>query len=469
MHNKFVRVVSVRILFTAILSCWALAPLHSAEGPARYWPQWRGPLCNGVAPAGDPPVKWSETNNLRWKTVLPGYGTSTPIIWGNHVFVLSAMEPGRNAPAETPRADAASSAGDRPRGSRGGGGGFGIEKPTAAARFLVLAYDRASGKLLWQQTACEEVPHEGHHRDHGFASASPVTDGQHVYAYFGSRGLYCYDFAGKLQWSKRLGKMQTRNSFGEGSSPALHGDTLVILFDHEGDDFIVALDKRTGQELWRQGRDEPTGWTTPLVVSRADRTEVMVSATGKIRSYDFATGQPLWECAGMTANPIPCALVDGGLAYFISGFRGSALLAIKLGRRGDLTGTDAIAWRHTGNTPYAPSPLLYDGLLYFFSGNDAMLSCLDARTGQPHFKAERLAGIFGMYAAPVGAAGRIYIAGRDGKCAVLKHGPSFELLSFNPLDDRFDASPAVVDRELFLRGHRHLYCIAAPPGEPARQ
>jgi outer membrane protein assembly factor BamB len=433
-----------------------------ADDAANYWPQWRGPLCNGVAPSADPPVSWSETNNVRWKAALPGFGTSTPIIWGNHVFILSAIEPGRTASEGGPPAASTAAAPGGGRGGRGGGGGFGIDKPSAACRFLVLDYDRLTGKLLWQQTACEEMPHEGHHRDHGFASASPVTDGEHVYPYFGSRGLYCYDFQGNLKWSKRFGKMQTRSSFGEGTSPALYGDTLIILWDHEGDDFIVALDKRTGQEKWRQARNERTGWTTPLVVSRGDRTEVMVSATGKIRSYDFATGKLLWECGGMTDNPIPSAVAGPDLAYFISGYKGSALLAIKLGRSGDLTGTEAVAWEHHRSTPYAPSPLLYGDWLYFFSVNDAMISCLDARTGKAQYQAERLDNIFGMYASPVGAAGRVYVAGRDGKCAVLKHGPKLEILARNALDDRFDASPAAVAKELFLRGHRNLYSIMAP-------
>lgn len=437
----------------------------AADVPTEQWPQWRGPLRNGVAPSGDPPIAWSETNNVRWKAAIPGFGTSTPIIWENHVFILSAIEAGQSAAGEAlPTRPTSGGPGERSRGQPSGGG-FGVEKPTAAARFLVLAYDRATGKVLWEQTACVEVPQEGHHRDHGFASASPVTDGQHVYAYFGSRGLYCYDFLGNLKWSKRFGKMQTRNAFGEGSSPALHGDTLVILWDHEGDDFLVALDKRTGKELWRQSRDEPTGWTTPLIVEHGDRTEVMVNATGKIRSYDFATGKLLWECAGMTGNPIPTPVAAKDLVWCTSGFRGSALLAIKLGRTGDLAGTEAIAWQHNRNTPYVSSPLLYDGRLYFFSVNNALLSCLDARTGKPHYEAQRLTGISGLYASPVGAAGRVYIAGRDGNCAVLKLGSTFELLSLNPLDDKFDASPAVVGKELFLRGHRSLYCIAAAPSD----
>ena len=407
----------------------------------------------------NPPVKWSETSNVRWKAAIPGFGTSSPVIWGHRIFILSAR------PAEKPDGPPNNPAAPvEARPGRGGGRGnsFGIEKPVQPYEFLALCFDRASGKLLWQKTVCVEVPHEGHHKDHGFASASPVTDGQRVYAWFGSRGLYCYDLEGRPLWQKRFGRMETRNSFGEGSSPALHGQRLFILWDHEGEDFLAALDKETGEELWRQKREEPTGWTTPFVWESQGRSEVMVNGTQRIRSYDTATGKPLWECGGMTANPIPTPVVGGGLAYFLSGYRGSSLLAIKLGRAGDLTGTDAIAWRHAKGTPYVPSPLLYQGRLYFFSGNNAMISCFDAKTGQPHYEAERLEGIFGVYASPVGAADRVYAAGRDGKTAVLKAGPTLQVLAINALEDRFDASPAAVGRELFLRGHKFLYCLAEP-------
>jgi outer membrane protein assembly factor BamB len=455
----FPRALSARAGMLSALLFPATTILAATDASLDQWPQWRGPLGNGVAPAGDPPVTWSETEHVRWKSSVPGYGTSTPIIWGDHVFILGARASAR------PGADPGSAVADPPPAGPGTGGPPRSETPKGSYQFLVLAYERATGRVLWQRTATEEVPHEGHHPDHGYASASPVTDGQHLYAYFGSRGMYCYDFAGNLKWQKRFGRMQTRNAFGEGSSPALFDDTLVILWDHEGDDFLMALDKRTGEEIWRQTREEATGWTTPLVVKRGDRAEVMVSATGSIRSYDLATGRPLWECRGMTANSIPTPVAGADLVYFTSGFRGSALLAIRLGRSGDLTGTEAIAWRHDRNTPYAPSPLLYDRRLYFFSVNNAQLSCLDALTGRPDYEAERLPGISGVYASPVGAAGRVYLAGRDGKCAVLKHGPKPEVLALNTLADRFDASPAVAGRELFLRGHANLYCLAAPPGD----
>jgi outer membrane protein assembly factor BamB len=344
---------------------------------------------------------------------------------------------------------------------------FGTFKPEESYQFAVVCLDRGTGAIRWQQVATEAVPHEGHHRDHGFASASPVTDGERLYAYFGSRGLHCYDLGGRRLWERDFGDMTTRNAFGEGASPVLHGDTVLVNWDHEGGDFIMALDKRTGRTRWETERDEPTGWSTPLVVEANGRHQVVVNATGKVRAYDLASGDGLWECGGQTANAIPSPVAGHGLVYVMSGFRGSALHAIRLGRTGDLTGTDAIAWSHGKSTPYVPSPLLYDGLLYFIAGNNGMLSCFDAVTGKPQYEAERLPGVMGVYASPVGAGGRVYVAGRDGTALVLRHGPTLSVLATNKLDDRIDASPAVVGRDLFLRGHRALYCIAEGGPAPA--
>jgi outer membrane protein assembly factor BamB len=426
---------------------------------AANWPFWRGPLVNGVAPGAQPPLVWSETNHVKWKVRVPGAGTSTPIIWGNQVFLLAAMPNGKaTGPVVTPQPTPVPPAGGG--GQRGGGGGgFGIDKPKQDYDFLVLCFNRQTGRLDWQQTACSTMPHEGHHKDHGFASASPVTDGRRLFAWFGSRGLFAYDLSGRLLWKQNFGRMQTRNSFGEGSSPALYQETLVVLWDHEGDDFIVALDAATGKERWRQAREESTGWTTPLIVQHGGRVQVLVSGTRRICAYDLETGKLLWDCEGMTANAIPTPVTDGNLAYFASGFRGNALLAIRLGRSGTLTATDAIAWRHDRSMPYVPSPLLYEGNLYCLSGNNATVSCFDALSGKPHYEAERLPNVYGMYASPVGADGRVYLAGRDGKTVVLKQGRKFEILATNVLDDKFDASPVAVDRELFLRGHDFLYCL----------
>jgi outer membrane protein assembly factor BamB len=446
-------------------SSFAAAP---ADASAKAnWPQWRGPLANGVAPEAKPPVSWSETNNVKWKQKLPGAGISTPIIWGNQIFIETAIlvhkkDPQPKASLGQPQVAglADPSAQPAPQRRRPAGGGMRSEKPTEPYQFVLLCLDRASGKTLWQKVAREETPHEGHHPDHGFASHSPITDGKSVFAYFGSRGLHCYDLNGTLRWEKDFGRMQTKNSFGEGSSPALFGNVVVVNWDHEGEDFIVALDKETGRQLWKQPRTEETSWATPLIVPHGDHVEVITDATQKIRSYDLTSGKLLWQCAGLFSNVIPSPVAGHGMVYSMSGFRGNALLAIRLGRTGDLTGTEAIAWSHSKSTPYVPSPLLYGNDLYFFAGNNGMLSCFDAQTGKPHFEAERIEALMGVYASPVAANGNVYLIGRNGTAVVIKQSEKLELLATNRLQDRFDASPAIAGKELYLRGHDYLYCVA---------
>jgi len=445
--------------FALLLALNAIAASDSPEA-LRNWPQWRGPLANGVAPEADPPLEWSETKNVKWKVKIPGAGSSTPIVWGNQIFILTAVATGQKTevkPAESsaPAPAAPPPDGERRRRSRRSA------KPTEKFQFAVLCLDRANGKTLWQKVACETVPHEGHHPNHGYASASPITDGQLLLAYFGSRGLHAYDLNGNLKWSKDFGQMQTRNSFGEGASPALRGNTVVVNWDDETDnDFIVALDKRDGKQLWKVPRNEDTTWSTPLTVEHGGKPQAIVNATSKVRSYDLATGRELWSCAGQTANAIPSPVADVDTVYVTSGFRGSALFAIALGRTGDLTGTDAIRWSHDRDTPYVPSPLLVDDFLYVVKVNSGILSCFDKRTGKAHFAAERLEGVREIYASPVAAKDRVYVLSRDGVCLVLKKGPKLEILATNRLDERTDASIAMVGGDLFIRGRENLYCIA---------
>lgn len=422
-----------------LLACNALlSPIARADdGPAKqlqHWPQWRGPLGTGVAPDARPPLKWDEATNIRWKVDLGGRAHSSPIIWADRVYVQTAV----------------------PKGDAG-------ENSRPVHQFGLRAIERQTGKTIWHTTLTESVPHERGHDTASHASNSPITDGEHIYAYFGSRGLHCVNLAGKVVWKKDLGQMQTRREFGEGSSPALHGDTLVIVWDHEGEDFIVALDKRTGRELWRQPRDELTAWATPVILEDGNTMQVVANATGAVRSYDLTTGKLLWSCTGMTQNVIPTPVHADGILYLTSGFRGNALLAVRYaGARGDLDGTPAIAWKYDGKgTPYVPSPVLHRGKLYFLSNNQARLSCLDARTGQAHYERERVGELKDVYASLVAADDRIYVVSRDGKTAVIAPGPNLKVLIVNELDDAFDASPAFVGQEMYLRGHKHLYCIAA--------
>lgn len=436
---------AVAALFSITTSFYAqAATAATAQNYSRNWPTWRGPLATGVSPSANPPIHWAEDKNIKWKVAIPGRGTASPVVWEDQIFILTAI------PSEP-------ESGKRPGG--GGPGGVMVEGPRGPQKFTLLSLERATGKVRWQKTSRTQVPHEGHHKDHGFASGSPVTDGEIVIAYFGSYGIYAYDLTGKLLWEKDLGDMQTRNGFGEGSSPALDGDTVVVLWDHEGEDFIVALDKRTGKELWRQTRDEPTGWCTPFIVSHAGRKQAVVNGTKKARGYDLATGELLWECGGQTANAIPSAVADTERIYVMSGFRGAACQAIALGSKGDLTGGSAIAWSLSKGTPYVPSPLLSNGRLYYHAGNNPQLSICDAKTGKVELDTERLATLTGVYASPVAAAGRVYLVGRNGAAVVMREGPVLDILATNKLDEGIDASPALAGSELFLRGQESLYCI----------
>jgi len=266
---------------------------------------------------------------------------------------------------------------------------------------------------------------------------------------------------GTLLWQTDFGDKQMRNQFGEGSTPALYGKYLVVVWDHiPGPSFIVALDKATGKEIWRTTRDEMDTWATPLIVEHAGRPQVIVNAMNRVRSYDLETGQVVWEGPGTTMNVIPSPVSGHGMVFIMSGFRGNNLKAIKLAEaKGDISTTGAIAWQLDRDTPYVPSPLLYDNILYFLKTNNGLLSAYDAVSGTPHYTVQRLPKAQEVFASPVGADGRIYVTGRDGVTMVLKHGPNYEILAENTLDDGFDASPALAGTEMYLRGFRYLYRI----------
>ncbi len=414
------------------------------QAAERFWPQWRGPYATGVSKTADPPIDWSEAKNLRWKLEIPGRGSGSPIIWGDRLYVLSAVPVGLTGPAS-----------HAPRG--------GVQ-PRDVHRFIVLAIDRRTGKVVWERTAREAQPHEASHQENGtYASSSATTDGRQIFAWFESQGMYAYDMDGTLLWEKDLGDKKMRNQFGEGSTPVLYRDRLVIVWDHiGGPSFIVALDTRTGNELWRVERQEIDTWATPLVVEVDGRPQVIASGKTRLRSYDLETGKIVWESPGVTMNPIPSPVYEDGMVFVTSGFQGNNLKAIRLaGAHGDITGTSAIAWTLDRDTPYVPSPLLYDGILYLLKTNSGILSAFDAKTGKPHYQLQRLDGLPEVFSSPVGAQGRVYVTGRDGVTVVIRNASAFELLAKNTLEDGFDASPALVDNEIYMRGYRSLYCIAA--------
>jgi len=435
------------VLFVLLAACPLVSAVAQQADSNAQWPAWRGPRQNGVAPQGDPPTKWSETENIKWKVAIPGEGSSTPIIWGDRIFLLTAIKTDK-VTADVP--DAA----DQPNRP------FGIKFPKNYFQFMVMCLDRATGRALWQKLATERVPHEGVHPDNDYASSSPVTDGKRLFVNFGSNGVYAYDLDGKELWSKEFGKLKTRNSFGEGSSPALHGNILVTAWDQDGPSFIIAQNAETGELLWRKDRDEKTAWATPLIVERAGKTQVITNASNLVRSYDLHTGELLWQCAGQVTNVTPSPVAGEKLVYCMSGYRGSALYALPFDQRGDLTDSDKIAWKLDRGTPYIPSPLLYDNRLYFTQSNEGILSCVDALTGKTLIERTRLQGISTIYGSPVGAAGKVYFTSRRGATTVIKHANELEVIASNQLDEEFDASPAVVGKEIYLRGKKSLYCIA---------
>ncbi len=414
----------------------------------QHWHQWRGPLANGFAPQADPPITWSSDSNLKWRVAVPGQGESTPIVWNDRIFLTTAIKTDRQE--EQPSTETSEAPGGNP---------FNIERPTHYYKFVVQCYRRENGKLLWEQVASEAVPHEGHHKDHGYASPSPVTDGQFVYASFGSRGIYCYDIDGRPQWNRDLGDLRIYRFFGEAASPVLEGNTLLVNWDHEGESFLYALDARTGSTRWQVLRDPGTSWATPLVVEHDGRKQVIVNSNKKACGYAFDTGEVRWECGGQTRAIIPCPVAYDGTVFLMSGYPESALFAVPLNSQGDITGTDKIAWFKTKDTPYCPSPVLVDGRLYFNKSNTAIWTSLDAKTGEPLIERKRLPEVRNIYASPVAAPGRIYVTDREGTTLVLADEPEIRVLATNKLADAIDASPALVGNEIILRSKTYLYCI----------
>ncbi|WP_303922593.1 PQQ-binding-like beta-propeller repeat protein [Draconibacterium sediminis] len=420
------------ILFS-LLFLFAVSTSKAQPQADNNWMQWRGPLGNGVAVKANPPVDFSETKNLKWKTAIPGRGNATPIVYEDKIIILTAVPTDSSADPQV--------------------------SPNVDHNFNVILVNRNDGSIIWEKTVATDLPQGKIHELSSWASNSPCTDGEMIYAYFGSFGLYCLDFDGNIIWKRDFGTMEKRMNFGDGASPYLYKDRLFIQWDHEGDSWIYCVDKKTGNDIWKMERDEPTSWSTPFVVEANGKTQVITSATTAIRSYDYENGNVLWSSTGMTGNVIPVPMVENNMLYVTSGFRGAALQAIDLTKAsGDITGTDAIIWEYNQDTPYTPCALLMDGKLYFLRANNGVMTCLDAKDGSVLYSKERLEGISTIFSSPSGADGKIYIAAK-GICLVIKAGEDFEILASNELDDDFHASPVFVDNQLILRGFESLYCF----------
>ena len=424
-----------------LVSCLAMVAVSGAQ--ASDWKRWRGPFRTGMA-VGDAPLRWDETTNVVWKVAIPGRGHSTPLLVGDRLLLTTAVPTGRGSGPTGP-------------GRAGGGAAAGLEH-----RFEVLSIDRASGDTVWQRTATVATPHEGYHHVYGsFASNSPVADGERLFAFFGSRGLYAYDLAGTLLWEKDFGvQMRMDMQFGEGTAVALHDGRLILHFDHLEGGFLAMLDPESGREIWRTARDERFNWAEPYVVEHGGERQIVVNGLS-VRGYDFETGALAWEAAGLGENTIPQPVQYEDLVFAMSGHTVKKIMAIRLGGTGDLTGTDAIVWSTLRGAPYTPSPLLHDGILYVLTDN-GRLSAFDAETGNAHYLQQRLPRPYSFKASPVGANGKLYLASEDEDVVVVRMGETFDVLATNTLKGHsFIASPIIVGGHIYLRSRTHLFRIGS--------
>jgi outer membrane protein assembly factor BamB len=426
-HGGHQSVRSATLLLAGMLLTCLLGATQADAADLDQWGHWRGPLGTGTSPTATPPTEFGPSNNCAWKQPIPGQGSSSPVIWEDSVFVTTAVP-------VTP-------------------GGSELD-------FRLFCFERATGEKRWDRSAIKAAPHEGTHSTNGYASASPCTDGRHVYAHFGSRGLFCFTMSGDLKWSRDFGDMQTRNEFGEGSSPTLVGDRIVIPWDHEGPSRLICLNALSGETIWDVPRDEPTCWATPLVVTMADGSQqVVMNGQTAARSYDLSTGRELWRCGGQTQRPVASPVAASGLVFIGSGFRGAFLGCFNLTGQGDIEGTSHVHWTVNRDTPDIASPLLHAGRLWYYKEKTGLLTCVDAANGQPHYERQRIPGVSRTYASPVAAGGHIYLTDRSGTITVIKDGPELSVAATNDMGEGVDATPAPVGQQLFIRGERHLFCF----------
>ena len=417
---------------------------------ADNWPLFRGPNA-GVSEGKGLPTTWDTMTNVAWAVDVPGRGWSSPVVWGDRVFLTTVVRDGKYEDAKK-------------------GLYFGGERskaPDTVHHWKVQCLDVNTGKTVWERDAAEGKPAAGVHIKNSYASETPVTDGKRVYAYFGNQGVFCYDLDGKPLWSKKFDSVPTKFSWGTASSPALYKDRLFIVNDNEKESYLLCLNAETGEQIWRVPRNEKTNWATPFVWENEKRTELVTAGTSKIRSYDL-DGKLLWECAGMSTITIPTPFTRGGLLYVASGYvmdKNKPLYAIKPGATGDITlkpdetTNDFIAWK-TNVASYNPTPLVYGEHLYVLY-DMGFLSCYEAKTGKPIYEKQRLGGQFTV--SPWAYDGKVFCLNEDGDTFVIAAGPKFEIVRKNKLDEMCMACPAVAGKGLLIRTLTKLYRIEEKP------
>lgn len=437
---------------TALLFAVLCAGYVNAAAPSANWPQFRGPDAAGVSANANLPDKWSATENVAWKTDVAGRAWSSPIVWGNRVFLTTVVNLGESEPPKK----GLYFGGNRPEPSK------------AEHQWKVLCLDLATGKVQWEKIVHRGAPQTAIHLKSSYGAETPVTDGERVYAYFGNVGVFALTLEGKEVWSQRFEPRSMRYGWGSAASPVMHGGRLFIVNDNDDRAELLALDAKTGKQLWRADRDEKSNWVTPFIWKHGQRTELVTAGTRAVRSYDL-DGKLLWSLRGMSSIAIPTPFAGDGLLFVSSGYVGDKLrplYAVRPGATGDITlapettTNQFIAWSNPTAGPYNPSPLYYDGRVYVLQDR-GLVSCFDAKTGKMFYDRERLPNGLAFTTSPWAAGGKTFCLNEDGVCFVLRAGDKFELLHTNKLadDDMCMATPALAGDRLLLRTAARIYCF----------
>jgi outer membrane protein assembly factor BamB len=438
----------------AIVAGSLLAMLTTASTAVapEHWPQFRGSDAGVVADDPTLPESWSGTEHVRWRADVPGLGWSSPIVWGDHVIVTSVVAEGENG-APKPGFYAP---------------GAVLSTSAAVHRWMVYDYDFRTGALRWAREVRRGQPLGPKHLKNSYASETPVTDGERIYAYFGQLGLFVLDLTGRHLWSAPLGPVPTRNGWGTAASPALHRGRVYVVNDNDAQSFLVALNAATGRPIWRVEREEGTNWSTPFVWEHQGRTEIVTAGSDRVRSYDL-DGRELWTLRGMSSITIPTPFARDGLLYISSGYVGDSLrptYAIRPGASGDITPAQSestsefVVWSLPNIAPYNPTPLVYRGVFYTLLDR-GFFTAHDAKTGEEIYGRQRITTeASGFTASPWAYNGRIFALSEDGETFVIQAGPEFKVLGRNSIGEMTLATPAVVRDSVIIRTHSRLYRIA---------
>ena len=436
----------------------------AGEGDAR-WPQFRGRNAAGVGDGALLPDAWdaAKGTGVLWKTRIPGLAHSSPVVWGDQVFVTTAISSLPDASFKPGLYGEGTASGD-----------------TTVHRFQVLSLDRTSGEVRWTRTAFEGAPREKRHIKATYANASPATDGRYVVAFFGSQGLYAYDMAGNLKWTRDLGRIDAGAyddpgyEWGTASSPILFEDLVIVQCDQQKGSFVMALRLGDGETAWRADRDELPSWATPTVFPGPGGPELVTNAPNFIRGYDPRTGKELWRLGRSSKITAPTPVFDGDLVVVMSGRRPNApIFVLKAGAKGDITLPEGatsggpVAWTRERAGSYMPTPVVYQGLLYVLK-NQGILACYDLRSGEQRYETRLPEVGSGFSASPVAADGKLYLSGEDGDVFVVKAGPQFELVARNRMGQPLMATPAIAGRMMLVRGERELVAIGSAPAGARR-